>query len=66
MNMLHDGERPALPAGHPALAGGDTLRTGKKDGAVSRAPDQPQPALRRPPRVRKVDSGEVYRFWAFR
>lgn len=69
MNMMHDGKSrdPALPAGHPAVTAGDTPRAAKPTGNASRVPEPAQPALRRlPPRVRKVDSGEVYRFWAFR
>lgn len=65
MNIQHrTTERPGKPAGHPALAGGEVPPAVKTETAA--AQEQARPAMRNPPRVRKVDSGEVYRFWAFR
>jgi hypothetical protein len=67
MNMLHDGDRrdPTLPAGHPALASG-IQHAAKAEAATLSTLDPVRPATRQPARIRKVDCGEVYRFWAFR
>lgn len=58
------GASAGIPAGHPALAGGDTPLEKNTDAIAAQGPAGH--AIRTPPRVRKVDSGEVYRFWAFR
>lgn len=68
MNMPNERDRrdPARAQGLHAPADAGAAHGAKPRASAAHAPESPQLGARMPPRVRKVDCGEVFRFWAFR